>query len=835
MVRRVAAVGSRFVGRLLGLAIVMGAGVAGITLCLTLLGSGLAGIGSAVSVTPPQRPAFRELKQRSVVFDRNGRQIAVFRSNENRKTVSLDSVPQHLIDAVIAVEDANFYAHKGFNAKSMGRAMLQNLQSGEVEQGGSTITQQLVKIDLLTRAQKLDRKVREARYAVQLEKELTKEEILERYLNSVYFGGGAYGVEAAANHYFGKPVGRLEPVESAFIAGMIRNPTGYDPVRFRDRSRTRRSVVLSRLVAVGKLDAADAEVLARAPMPFPESSDLETEERSSYFVEQVKQELLDDARLGDTPGERYQAVFNGGLRIYTTFDPKLQSAAEGIVADAIPEKVRDTFTASLVSVDVDTAAVRAMVSGRGFETDQFNLVTQARRQPGSSWKPFTLIAALEAGNPPTAIISGVEPCPIPNPEGDPNPYLPANYDGANGFVGTLSDQLINSSNCAYARLAHVIGNDKVISVAKRLGISTTIEDVPAMALGTEEVRPIDMVGAYATIAREGEYLKPYFIERVEDQLGNVLWRAPRVGRRVLRQDVARAATQAMRDVVRRGTGTAAAIGEDRQVAGKTGTTQNYEDAWFVGYTSEIATAVWMGNPDAKEPMTNVGGSAVTGGSYPARIWHDYMVIASENTDPADFGDWDKDSFDRAECLKVERPKGAARLSTKDAADRERARQKKQRSTDESAVGPALGGTGGRFSVLASVDDSSSTKKQSTKNSSKQSTRSGKQSTKQKSVSGCDSWGGSGGGSSSSSSSSSTKKKTTKSTTRKKRTAVTEPDNDDEQLSSQLRKTKKIPKKKTPAKTAPAPAPEPVPVPVEAPPAEPAPAPAPEPVPVPAAE
>jgi penicillin-binding protein 1A len=382
----------RSTGRLTGLALTMGVAVVAITACLAMLGNGLGEIGSSLEVTPPKRPAFRELKERSVVFDRSGKQIAVFKSEENRRAVPLERVPKHLINAILDVEDANFYVHKGFNAKSTGRAMLQNLSSGEVEQGGSTITQQLVKIDLLTRAQKYDRKVREARLAMQLEKELSKDEILERYLNSVYFGGGAYGVEAAANHYFNKSVDTLDVPESAFIAGMIRNPTGYDPVRFRDRSRRRRTTVLSRMVAVGHLKQPEAEAFDNAPMPFPEKEKT-VEQPSSYFVEQVKQDLLDDPRLGDTEGDRYQAVFNGGLRIFTTFDPTLQAAAEGVVAEVIPEKAKDEFTASLVSVDVASGAVRAMVAGRGFDTDQFNLATQARRQPGSSWKPFTLVAA----------------------------------------------------------------------------------------------------------------------------------------------------------------------------------------------------------------------------------------------------------------------------------------------------------------------------------------------------------------------------------------------------------------------------------------------------------
>ncbi len=857
---------ARFFGRILGLFASMGVGTVAITACLTLIGGGLGKIGSSVSVTPPKRPAFRELKERSVVFDRGGRQIAVFKSEENRRAVTLDKVPKHLINAILDVEDANFYVHKGFNAKSTARAMLQNLSSGSVEQGGSTITQQLVKIDLLTRAQKLDRKVREARFAIELEKELSKNEILERYLNSVYFGGGAYGVEAAANHYFGTSVSKLDVPQSAFIAGMIRNPTGYDPVRFRERSRRRRSTVFGRMVAVGHLTRAEADLFDDAPMPFPEK-EVVTEERSSYFVEQVKQDLLNDPRLGDTEGERFQAVFNGGLRVFTTFDPTLQSAAEKVVADNIPDKSKDEFTASLVSVDVATGAIRAMVAGRGFEKDQFNLVTQARRQPGSSWKPFTLVAALEEGSGLDSVISGAEPCPIPNPEGDPNPYLPSNYEGSEGFVGPLTEQLVRSGNCAYARLSYVVGTDKVIDVAKRLGISTKLENVPAIALGAEEVRPIDMVGAYATIARDGEYLKPYFVERVEDSQGNVLWKAPTSGKRAISVDVARAATKAMREVVRRGTATAAALGRNRQVAGKTGTAQRYEDAWFVGYTAQIATAVWMGSPTGKTSMSNVGGIPVTGGSYPAQIWHDYMKIATDGQPVVDFEAPNNDNLGKAQCLQVVKPKNAKSLSSKDSAKREKSRQEKARKTSNQALGSdptqddstaQLSGGFGRFAVAEVFASSETKSKSKSKSKSDSKSDSGSDSTDDsktrkkssiRSSGNCESWGGSSGGSGDSSSkskksskdSSKDSSKNSQTKKRKKSAPVDTANNGSDNGSDTTdpasigqkkpkRKRQTTPDKPVPVPVpvpdpAPAPAPEPAPQPV---PVEPAPAPAPNP-------
>jgi 1A family penicillin-binding protein len=643
-------------GRLTGLAITMGAGAVAMALCLALVANGLSRVGRSASFSPPGSFDFAVLSERSVVYDRYGRVLGVFRAAENRKAVPLSAVPKVVIDAIVSVEDADFFNHRGVNLRRTIGALSANVEAGGVEQGGSTITQQLVKQGLLTSDQNLTRKISEARLAWELEKRWTKQEILERYLNTVYFGQGAYGVEAAANHYFGVPIAKLDVAQAAFLAGMIRNPVGYDPTRFRERSRNRRAVVLRRMVTTGVLTRADADRWALAPMPRPKEVDEPLPE--SYFLEEVKQRLLDDPRLGPTQKDRYNAVFSGGLRIYTTFDPGLQAKAEAVVAEDVPEDSADTFTAALVSVDVATGAVRALVGGRGFETDKFNLATQARRQPGSSWKPFTLIAALEAGNSPEAVISGNEPCPIPNPDGEPDPYLPGNADGSKSFIGTLEAQLAASSNCAYARLATVIGLDEVAAVARRLGITTPIDAVPAMALGTEEVKPIDMAGAYATIANDGLLVTPYLVERVVGRGGKEVFRAPRPSRRVLESRVARLAVGAMQAVVRRGTGTAARL-DRTEVAGKTGTAQNYEDAWFVGFTPSVATAVWMGAPVGKIPMRNVGGRRVTGGSYPARIWHDFMEtaaardIASEAEFPTLAED---DERGDANCLQLVAPK-----------------------------------------------------------------------------------------------------------------------------------------------------------------------------------
>ncbi len=596
--------------------------------------------------------ALDPLNERSVVLDRYGRTIAVLRSEQNRSPVDFSRIPQHVINAVLDTEDADFYVHKGINLRSTIRAFAANVEAGGVAQGGSTITQQLVKLTLLSPKQDINRKVTEARLALQIEKEYTKDEILGRYLNLVYLGEGAYGLEAAAERYFNTSVDRLTVVQGAFLAGMIRNPTGYDPIRFRERSRQRRSTVLDRMVVRKHLTQAEADTLKTSPMPRPADR---LAQPDTYFIEKVKQTLLDDVRLGENAKDRYNAVFNGGLKILTTFDPALQAEAERAVVDTLPDDEPD-FTAALVSVDVTSGAVRALVGGRGFQTDKYDLATQGKRQPGSSWKPFIYTAALESGISPLSSISGLEPCPIPNPGGTPDPFEPSNAEPGSGKVASIPDQLVASSNCAFARLAYVVGYDKVANVAKRMGITTQIDLVPAMALGVEEVHPLDMAGAYATLASEGLQRTPYFISEVKDRDGKTLFSTKASTKRIIDAEIARTVTAAMRRVVTSGTGTAARL-DDYDAAGKTGTTNNYEDAWFVGFTNKLSTAVWMGAPDKKIAMKNVGGIRVFGGTYPARIWHAFMTDAMEGSLSVPFTEPDEKAYAKGDCIAINFVKG----------------------------------------------------------------------------------------------------------------------------------------------------------------------------------
>lgn len=681
----------RTVARLAALAVGGAVGAGALALAGVLIGSQIAMAGRAVKFVAPDLLDFSPLDQRSLVLDRNDRVIAVLHAEQNRSPVPLGRVPKQLINAILAVEDANFYEHKGVNIRATIRALGANVEAGGVAQGGSTITQQLVKKSLLTSKQEIARKVREAVLAMELEKKLPKKKILERYLNEVYFGQGSYGVQAAAERYFQKSVERITIGEAAFLAGMIRNPVGYDPVRFRDRSRVRRSDVLDRMVVVRQLSPEQAKELKLAPMPLPADR---LAKPDTYFVEAVKQQLLADRRLGDTVKDRYESVFNGGLRIKTTFDPVAQAAAEKAVVDTLPPGEPD-FTAAVASVDVGTGAVRAMVGGRGFETDKYNLVTQGLRQPGSSWKPFVFLAALERGISPLSYLSGQEPCPIPNEGGFPNPFEPQNAGDSTGKIAVLSDQLVASSNCAFARLAYIVGYDNIIKTARRLGITTRIDAVPAMALGAEEVHPLEMAGAYATLAAGGIKRTPILIEEVQNSRREVLFRAKVSTERVADANLVSVLVDAMTKVVNRGTGTAAQL-PGRPVAGKTGTTNEYEDAWFVGFTPQLATAVWMGSPRAKISMRNVGGIKVFGGTYPARIWHTYSAAVLENEPVIPFAEPNYRVFGKGDCLAiVNEPKATdqaranARAKQKPVAGSRRTPRVKPTRTTQPSGAPSL--------------------------------------------------------------------------------------------------------------------------------------------------
>jgi penicillin-binding protein 1A len=478
---------------------------------------------------------------------------------------------------------------------------------------------------VLTNQQDVGRKLKEAVLAYHLEKKLTKDQILDKYLNTVYFGHGAYGVEAAAEIYWQKNVKDLGWTEGAFLAGLIRNPVGYDPVAFPRTSQHRRQVVLDRLVSLhliteSKAHKIDATPLPRHPKPvLPPPHD--------YFVEEVKQSLLADTRLGATYQERENSVFRGGLRIYTTLDPVAQKEALAARAAVLPNQ--PPFTAAMVSIEPSSGAVRAMVGGPGFDKYKYNLVTHAPgRQPGSSFKGFVLLTLFENGVVPSDSVAGGGA--FPNPGGTPNPYK------ISGTGGTITSVTQASSNGAFVRLGQIVGLDKVVQTARRAGVTVPLDPSDmSMPLGVFDVPPIQMASGYSAIPYGGLRQQPYVVEKILDRDGKLMYQHRPNPTRVVSRQSACLAAQVLRANVQGGTGTAAAIPR-QPVAGKTGTTEDFADAWFIGFSPYLITAVWMGAPNARVPMTNVGGIQVFGGTYPARMFSRFMAAYHQNLPVIDF-------------------------------------------------------------------------------------------------------------------------------------------------------------------------------------------------------
>ncbi|MEN3315225.1 MAG: hypothetical protein V7605_1459 [Acidimicrobiaceae bacterium] len=609
----------RVIVRFLVVILLAGVGVAAGTVAVATQVDRAATAGIAGTGGDPL--ALEPLAARSVVYARDGSVLTTLHEEENRLPVSLDKVPDHVQRAVLDAEDDRFYDHGAVDVRALTRAMVVNVQSGGVFEGGSTITQQLIKITLLNSQQKASRKIKEAALALRLEASMTKRQILERYINAVYLGNHAYGLEAGAETYFAKHVDQLDMGEGILLASLIRDPVGADPWAEPAAARTRRDAVIDRMVTLGHLPPPDADTLKGAPLPTPPPP--EPVKGSDYFAEQVKQQLLADPRIGASPKERYAAVFKGGLNIHTTLDPIMQQQAEQSVTDVMPD-TGGQFRAALVSVDPTSGAVRALVGGPDFASAKFDLATQGQRQAGSAFKVFTLMAALESGYSPNDTILGASPCVIPNPGSEP--WAPDNVEGEAPGVLTLTDATVHSVNCAYARLVKLVGPEKVVEVAKRMGITSQLDPFLSITLGTMGVSPLEMAGAYATLAADGQHHTPYFVDEVDDPHGRVVLRADTHGEQVVSAQNARTETQVLTQVVQRGTGTAAAV-RGWTVAGKTGTTDENKNAWFVGYTPTLATAVWMGSPVGDVAMRNVGGITVFGGTYPARIWHEYMAAA----------------------------------------------------------------------------------------------------------------------------------------------------------------------------------------------------------------
>lgn len=569
-----------------------------------------------------------ELAQTSTVYDATGEVVDELYGVQNRFVVGLDEVSPTLRGAVIAVEDNRFYEHRGIDFQAIGRAVRENIESLSIKEGGSTITQQLVKNTYVAQEQRqlpsFRRKMTEASLAWQYEKEYTKDEILEQYLNTVYFGANAYGAEAAARTYYDKDAADLDLQESAMLAGIINLPGAYDPFSDPGSAKARRDVVLGKMLEYGYVSQEEHDEAVAQDLNLSRG-EIEPESDNAYFLDAVRKELAE--KYGDA------ALYEGGLKIRTTLDPRLQELAVAAVDKVVSPESGDP-SASLVSVEPSTGAVKAVVGGSDFEQVKFNLATQGKRQPGSSFKTFVLSEAIRQGiSPETAYTS--KDLSIDMGEGA-EPYVVQNYNYVERGPISVKSATEQSDNTVFVQLAMDLGLDKVAQTANKMGLGSTLEPYPSMAIGGlgEGATPLEMASSYSTLANGGTRMEPYLVEEVSREVDGeevaVEEHEPEATE-VFSKDQAAAITQTLRGVVDRGTaGRYRDLDTElgRPSAGKTGTTELFVDAWYIGYVPQLATSVWVGYPEERQPMIYVRGfPEVNGENFPLDIWSIYMQSA----------------------------------------------------------------------------------------------------------------------------------------------------------------------------------------------------------------
>ncbi len=558
----------------------------------------------------------------SQIYDINGNEIANVHAAENRRPVKIEQVPKDLQNAFVAVEDNRFYEHSGVDPRGIMRALYANIRGRGVSEGGSTITQQLAKNAYLTQDRTITRKIQEVFLALQLERQYTKQEILEMYLNQIYFGQGAYGVQAAAQTYFGKDVDKLTLNECAMLAGIPKSPNYYSPANNMQAAQARKAVVLDQMAKYGYIANSQAQKTKQEQLTLVKPVAKEKDNTAAYFIDYVTQTLID--KYGA------DAVYKEGLKIYTTLDIDMQKAAEAAVKKLPTYRTDGNGVqqpqAAIVAIDPHNGYIKAMVGGRG--TDQFNRATMAVRQPGSAFKPFVFAAALEEHFTPNTVINDA---PI-----DIGGWRPQNDSGSFSGKVTMREVAQHSINVPTVKIAQKIGIDKPIYYAQAMGISTFVLDGAqndkqlATALGgmTKGVTPLEITSAYGTFANKGVHVEPVVIVKVLDRNGKVLEQSEPKQNSVISANSAAELTDMLQTVIKNGTGRRADIG--RPAAGKTGTTSNYHDAWFVGYTPDLVAGVWMGNDD-NTPMRGV-----MGGQLPAEIWKAFMQKALAQTPAKNF-------------------------------------------------------------------------------------------------------------------------------------------------------------------------------------------------------
>jgi penicillin-binding protein 1A len=580
-------------------------------------------VRAVASEIPALDPAAQHSDVDTIVYASNGRSVlAVLRGDEGRVLVDTEDIAPIMRQAIVSVEDQRFFEHNGVDVRGIARALWQDIRQQGIVEGGSTITQQFVKNAYIRNEKTIARKVREAALAWQLEQRWSKDRILTAYLNTIYFGHGAYGIQQAARAYFKKSAKELELAEAALLAGIPADPSLYDPATSPRNAKARRRHVLGMMLEQGKITRRQFERADQAELPEPDDIRVPGT-RAPYFVNYVKDELV----------RRYGAgkVFGGGLKVRTTLDLDLQMKARTAIERILRNP--DGPAAALVAIDPRDGAVKAMFGGRNYRESQFNLAAQAKRQPGSAFKPIVLAAAMESGISP---VTELESKPVSIDAGD-RIWKVTNYDHT--YLGRVSLEraIVSSDNSVYAQLTDVVGPRAIVKIARSLGIQSRLAPYFSIGLGSGAVSPLDMARAYATIANDGRRVdgslfenRPRVVEKVERVQSSRVDENSVITSQVLDEGHAELLTDILEDVVRVGTGKRAAI-PGREIAGKTGTTDNYGDAWFVGYTPELVVAVWVGYPNSLTPMlTEFNGEPVAGGTLPAMIWKEFVEKVEED-------------------------------------------------------------------------------------------------------------------------------------------------------------------------------------------------------------
>ncbi len=569
------------------------------------------------------------MPERSTIYAGDGSVLQRIDLNYNRHVVPLTKIAKVGRLAVLAVEDHNFYQHGAIDPEAILRAAITNLMSGRIVEGGSTIAQQLVKDTVVGDERTFSRKLHEAADAVRLENTYTKKQILAMYLNEIYLGNGTYGMAAASEFYFGRHVGRIDLRQAALLAGMIKAPEFYDPLTHPRRATHRRNHVLERMHLLGWITDAEFEHARNASLGLSNAMRHDVSSQpDSYWTQYVVNQFLQNPELGKTVRQRARLLFQGGVSVYTSLEPDLQRRAEAVLEQRMSGPGMPQ--SALVTIDPHTGRIEAMAVGNQpyGPRNQYNLAVDpgGGRTAGSAFKVFTLVAALEEGISPNKVYNGNSPKTIPNCGGGETWTLQNAEPGGGSFPLWLATA--DSVNTVFAQVIDEVGPQKVAEVAHRMGITNELTPVCPLTLGTSPVSPLQMASGYATLANHGVHCDPIAITRVVDRDGHTIFRAKPTCQRTIPASVADEATAMLENVIKMGTGTAANIG--RPAAGKTGTGQDYQDAWFCGFVPQLTTCVWVGYARAEVPMPNVPGYGTGfGGTLAAPIWHDFMLYAMQ--------------------------------------------------------------------------------------------------------------------------------------------------------------------------------------------------------------